>query len=72
MGDVGKEYGTTTGRPRRVGWLDIPVLRYSHLLNGYTFINLTKTDVMDSLDEIKIGVQYKYEGEKFEKIQRSF
>jgi len=62
MGDVGKEYGTTTGRPRRVGWLDIPVLRYSHLLNGYSFVNLTKTDVMDSLEEVKIGVAYKHNG----------
>jgi len=68
MGDVGREYGTTTGRPRRVGWLDIPVLRYSHLLNGYTYINLTKTDVLDSLEEIKIGVKYKHQGNELESV----
>jgi len=71
MGDVGKEYGTTTGRPRRVGWLDIPILKYSHLLNGYTYVNLTKTDVMDSLEEIKIGTHYKYKGEILKSVPAS-
>ncbi|PRP78517.1 adenylosuccinate synthetase [Planoprotostelium fungivorum] len=68
MSEVGKEFGTTTGRARRVGWLDIPVLKYSHLLNGYTFINLTKTDVMDSLEEVKIGVAYKHEGKVLDSV----
>lgn len=48
----------TTGRPRRCGWLDIPLLRYTSLVNGYTAIAVTKLDILDDLDEIKIGVKY--------------
>lgn len=55
---VGVEFGTTTGRPRRCGWIDIPQLRYAHLINGFTSINLTKLDVLTGLDEVKIGVEY--------------
>jgi len=55
---VGAEFGVTTGRKRRCGWLDVVVLRYSHMLNGYASINLTKLDVLDQLPEIKIGVAY--------------
>ncbi|ORZ31665.1 Adenylosuccinate synthetase, partial [Catenaria anguillulae PL171] len=57
---VGAEFGVTTGRKRRCGWLDLVVLRYSHLINGYTSINLTKLDVLDKLPEIKIGVTYRH------------
>ena len=59
----GYEYGTTTGRPRRCGWIDIPQLRYSALLNGFTHINLTKVDVLTGFKEIKIGTDYIYQGE---------
>jgi len=59
---IGNEYGTTTGRPRRCGWLDTVVMRYTHLINGFSSINLTKLDVLDNLDEIKIGHTYKYNG----------
>lgn len=52
-------YGTTTGRRRRCGWLDIPMLRYSHRLNGYDSINITKLDVLTGLKEIKIATHYK-------------
>lgn len=52
---IGHEYGTTTGRPRRVGWLDMVALRYVSRINGLTHINLTKLDVLDSLEEIKVG-----------------
>ena len=45
----------STGRPRRCGWLDIPVVQHAHLLSHFTSINLTKLDVMSFLDEIKIG-----------------
>lgn len=55
----GHEYGTTTGRPRRIGWLDIPALRYACVINGFTSINLTKLDVLSKLPEIKLGVAYK-------------
>jgi adenylosuccinate synthase len=60
---IGHEWGTTTGRKRRCGWLDIVMLNYSHMINGYTSINITKLDVLDQFDEIKIGVKYKYNGE---------
>lgn len=56
--ESGGEFGTTTGRPRRCGWLDIPQLRYSLMLNGVTDVNLTKLDVLSGLDEIKVGVAY--------------
>jgi adenylosuccinate synthase len=52
---IGGEFGTTTGRPRRCGWLDIPVLQYSHNINGYASMNITKLDVLSELKEIKIG-----------------
>jgi len=55
---VGHEYGVTTGRPRRCGWLDIPLLRYTSMVNGYTAIAVTKLDILDDFDEIKIGVKY--------------
>jgi len=58
----GHEFGTTTGRPRRCGWLDIPVLQYSHMLNNYTSINITKLDVLSKLETIKIGTHYTLNG----------
>lgn len=65
--DVGHEYGTTTGRPRRCGWLDIPVVEYSNMLSGYTSINITKLDVLDDLAEVKIGVAYSIDGKRLPK-----
>jgi len=62
LSQVGAEYGTTTGRPRRCGWLDIVQLRYSVLINGFTSINLTKIDVFTGLPELKIGKAYKHNG----------
>lgn len=56
--EVGREYGTTTGRRRRCGWLDLVVMKHSCLINGYDTLNLTKLDVLDDLDEIKVGVKY--------------
>ncbi|KAK6463820.1 Adenylosuccinate synthetase (IMP--aspartate ligase) [Scheffersomyces coipomensis] len=60
---IGAEFGVTTGRKRRCGWLDLVVLKYSTLINGYTSLNITKLDVLDSFKEIKIGVSYKLNGE---------
>jgi adenylosuccinate synthase len=60
--NMGHEWGTTTGRKRRCGWLDMVVLRYSHMINDYSSINVTKLDVLDTFDEIKIGVQYMLDG----------
>ena len=60
--EAGAEFGTTTGRPRRCGWLDIPALKFAHLVNGFTGLNLTKLDVLGDLDEILIGVAYRGPG----------
>ena len=62
LGVVGAEWGTTTGRSRRVGWLDIPQMKYSTLINGFTALNLTKLDVLTGLAEVKIGRAYKHNG----------
>uniref|UniRef100_A0A1I8NUU0 Adenylosuccinate synthetase n=1 Tax=Stomoxys calcitrans TaxID=35570 RepID=A0A1I8NUU0_STOCA len=56
----GSEVGFTTNRKRRCGWLDIPLLRYTALVNGYTCICLTKLDILDTLDEIKVAIAYKH------------
>lgn len=60
----GGEFGTTTGRPRRCGWIDIPQLRYSLQVNGFTELNLTKLDVLTGFDEIKIGAKYVHQGKE--------
>lgn len=62
--EVGREFGTTTGRRRRCGWLDLVVMKHSCLINGYDSLNLTKLDVLDNLDEIKVGVKYTVNGEE--------
>lgn len=62
--EVGCEYGVTTGRRRRCGWLDLVVLRHSCLINGYSSLNLTKLDVLDDLSEIKVAVGYKVNGKE--------
>ncbi|XP_049376016.1 adenylosuccinate synthetase, chloroplastic-like [Solanum verrucosum] len=63
-GDVlrsaGQEFGTTTGRPRRCGWLDIVALRYCCQINGFASLNLTKLDVLSDLSEIQLGVTYRH------------
>lgn len=58
----GHEYGVTTKRRRRCGWLDIPVLLYTSMVNGYTAICITKLDILDTLDEIKMCVSYLKDG----------
>lgn len=57
--EIGHEYGTTTGRPRRCGWFDAVITRYAALVSGLTSIALTKVDVFDDFDEIKICTAYK-------------
>ncbi|KAG7701337.1 hypothetical protein KL915_000368 [Ogataea haglerorum] len=64
--DIGREYGVTTGRKRRCGWLDLVVVKYSCLINGYTSLNVTKLDVLDTFKEIKVAVGYSYKGKKLE------
>ena len=63
MQNVGQEWGATTGRKRRCGWLDMVVLKYSNMINGYHSINITKLDVLDGFEEIKIGIAYRLNGE---------
>lgn len=58
MAQVGNEYGTTTGRPRRTGWLDMVALRESNRINGYTGLVVTKLDVLGGLDELRICIGY--------------
>ena len=60
--EKGNEFGATTGRPRRCGWLDLLILRYSVMINGIKKIALTKLDVLDQLETIKVCVGYKYKG----------
>lgn len=62
--EVGREYGTTTGRRRRAGWLDLVVMKHSCLINGYDTLNLTKLDVLDALPEIKVAVKYVIDGKE--------
>jgi len=59
---VGGEFGTTTGRPRRCGWLDMVALKYAAMLNGTTDLIITKIDVLNGLDEIKVCIAYEIDG----------
>ncbi|RLD56965.1 MAG: adenylosuccinate synthase [Bacteroidetes bacterium] len=58
--NIGNEFGATTGRPRRCGWLDLVALKYSIMLNGVTQLIMTKADILNSFETIKIAVGYKY------------
>ncbi len=61
--ELGSEFGATTGRPRRCGWFDATVVRYSVRVNGLTGLAVTKLDVLDAFDEIPIGVGYRLDGD---------
>jgi adenylosuccinate synthase len=64
----GNEFGSTTGRPRRCGWLDLIALKYSIMLNGVTELIMMKGDVLDTFESIKICVGYEINGEVFEQF----
>lgn len=64
--EIGHEYGVTTGRPRRCGWFDAVVVKYSARINGMTGISLMLLDVLDAFDTIKLCYQYDYKGEKID------
>jgi adenylosuccinate synthase len=70
MGDrvrnAGAEFGTTTGRPRRCGWLDVPILRYAARVNGLDEFALTKLDVLSGIGELKVAVAYERDGRSVE------
>ncbi len=64
----GQEYGAVTGRPRRCGWMDLPLLRYSNQINGTAWLVVTKLDVLDPLDEIPVCTGYRLDGRQCETI----
>src|SRR5690606_13114386 len=63
---LGGEYGATTGRPRRCGWFDAVVVRYGARVNGLTGLALTKLDVLDHFDEIRVATAYEVDGERLD------
>ena len=64
----GNEFGAVTGRPRRTGWIDLPLLRYSNMINGTGWLVVTKLDVLDDLAEIPVCVGYKIDGKETQEI----
>lgn len=66
--EAGKEFGTTTGRPRRCGWFDALLLKYAVMINGITSLALTKLDVLSNFPKIKICTGYKYEGKVYNEL----
>ena len=69
--EVGREYGTTTGRPRRVGWFDSVVVRHARRVSGITDLSLNSIDVLTGIETLKICVAYKYKGEVIEEFPAS-
>ncbi len=65
---IGHEFGSTTGRSRRCGWIDIPQLKYTIMLNGVTQVIITKLDVLNDFDEIQVGLKYIANGELTEEM----
>jgi adenylosuccinate synthase len=76
MGDLirraGNEFGSVTGRPRRTGWFDIPLLRYTADVNGFDTLVITKLDVLDTLDEIPVCTGYRLHGRVMDEMPSSF
>ena len=62
--DLGSEYGTTTGRPRRVGWLDLPLLKYTSMINDVDSLAITKVDILGKMDIIKVATKYILNGKE--------
>jgi adenylosuccinate synthase len=69
--EAGNEYGSTTGRPRRCGWLDLVAVKYSAAVNGVTDLAITLLDVLSAVEEIKICVGYEVDGERVEEFPMS-
>lgn len=63
---IGREFGATTGRPRRTGWLDIPALKYAVMINGVTELMMMKADILSEFDEIEVCTHYDHKGEKID------
>ena len=64
----GHEFGATTGRPRRCGWLDLPALKYAVMLSGVTDLMMMKSDVMDEFEHIKVATAYRYKGKETKQL----
>jgi adenylosuccinate synthase len=64
LGERGREFGSTTGRARRCGWLDLPALKYAITINGVTKLIMMKADVLSGFDEIKVCTAYRYQGKE--------
>ena len=62
--NVGREFGVTTGRKRRCGWLDLVVVKFSNAINWYDAINLTKLDILDDFDKVQVATEYHHQGQK--------
>jgi adenylosuccinate synthase len=60
--ELGREFGATTGRPRRCGWLDLVLLRYAHIVNGFDALALTKLDVLSGFDTLRVCIGYRHKG----------
>ena len=67
----GKEFGATTGRPRRCGWFDAVLVKYAVMLNDLKEVAVTKLDVLDNLERIKICTSYEYKGKKLDNLPSS-
>jgi adenylosuccinate synthase len=65
---LGNEYGATTGRPRRCGWIDLVALHYTCMINGVTQLVMTKTDVLDSFEELKLAIAYRINSRETKEI----
>ena len=65
---IGNEFGATTGRPRRCGWIDLVALRFACMVNGVTQLLMTKADVLDAFDELKVCTSYKIDGKSVKEV----
>lgn len=72
LANIGHEFGSTTGRPRRCGWLDLPALKYAIMINGVTELNMMKTDVLDTFDTIKVCTKYRIDGKETDVLPFDF
>ena len=65
---IGSEFGATTGRPRRCGWIDLVALQYACMINGVTQVVMTKADVLDSFKELDICISYEIDGQQKKEV----
>jgi adenylosuccinate synthase len=68
MRQIGREFGSTTGRPRRTGWLDLPALNYAIMINGVTELLMMKTDILSDFDPLEVATAYHYQGADHKEI----